>query len=446
MALLVLLVLAIAFIVITTTRLGLHPFLALLLAAIGFGLLAGMPAADVIAAVNAGFGGTIGSIGIVILAGSIIGTFLERSGGALRLAERMLAISGQRHVPAAMGMVGWLVSLPVFCDSGFVILSSLNRALAKRAGITLASGAIALSLGLYASHTMVPPTPGPVAAAGILEADLGRVIGWGVVVSAIALFAGWLFATTVAARVQIDPDAGGAHETAPGVDVEHAPSAGHALLPIVFPIALIVLRSIAKLPDRPLGEGAGVAAIEFVGHPVVALLLGVAIAFTLPRTRESGRFGAGGWVGDGIVAAGTIIVITGAGGAFGKVLQGSGIADAIGESLAGAQLGIWLPFLIAAGIKTAQGSSTVAIITTAGLISPLLEPLGLDSATARALVVVTIGAGAMVVSHTNDSYFWVVTQLSDMDLRTGVRLQTLGTLVEGSTAAVAVWVISLIVL
>ncbi|MCP5039899.1 MAG: GntP family permease, partial [bacterium] len=212
------------------------------------------------------------------------------------------------------------------------------------------------------------------------------------------------------------------------------------------PTALGGGRPVAPLPVPWRGPGAGVAAIERGGRPVGALLLGVAIAFTLPRTRESGRFSAGGWVGDGIVAAGTIIVITGAGGAFGKVLQGSGIADAIGESLAGAQLGIWLPFLIAAGIKTAQGSSTVAIITTAGLISPLLEPLGLDSATARALVVVTIGAGAMVVSHTNDSYFWVVTQLSDMDLRTGVRLQTLGTLVEGSTAAVAVWVISLIVL
>jgi len=438
--------LAIAFIVVATTRLGLHPFLALLLAALGFGLLAGMPAGDVIHAVNAGFGGTIGSIGIVILAGSIIGTFLERSGGASNLAERLLAISGQRQVPAVMSVVGWLVSLPVFCDSAFVILSSLNRALAKRAGITLASGAIALSLGLYATHTMVPPTPGPVAAAGILGADLGLVIVWGMLVSAIALVAGWVFAITVAARVEIDPDAGDAHEVVPDLDLEHAPGPVHALLPILFPIGLIVVRSIAQLPARPLGDGVGVAAIEFFGHPVVALLLGVAIAFTLPRTGASSRGGAGGWVGEGIVAAGSIIAITGAGGAFGKVLQQSGIAETIGEGLVGAQLGIWLPFLIAAGIKTAQGSSTVAIITTAGLISPLLDPLGLDAPTARALVVVAIGAGSMVVSHANDSYFWVVTQFSGMDLRTGVRLQTLGTLVEGTTAAAAVWVISLIVL
>jgi len=438
----------IVFIVISTTKLGLHPFLALLVAAVGFGLLSGMSAADVISAVNAGFGGTIGSIGIVILAGSIIGTFLEKSGGALRVAERVLAISGERHIPAAMGAVGWLVSLPVFCDSGFVILSSLNRALARRAGVTLATGAIALSLGLYATHTMVPPTPGPVAAAGILGADLGRVIGWGVLISAIALASGWFFAVTVASRVHINP---GQAEAEAASDVRDegavvAPSAGHALLPIITPIALIVVRSVARLPEHPLGEGGLFQWIDFVGHPVVALLVGVAIALTLPRDGMRGRLGATGWVGEGIVAAGSIIVITGSGGAFGKVLQGSGIADVIGSSLADAQLGIWLPFLIAAGIKTAQGSSTVAIITTAGLMAPLMATLGLDSETARALVVVSIGAGAMVVSHANDSYFWVVTQLSDMDVRTGVKLQTVGTLVQGTVAATAVWVVSLLAL
>ncbi|MBW2295528.1 MAG: GntP family permease [Deltaproteobacteria bacterium] len=446
MTLLSLLAAAIVFIVIATTRLGLHPFLALLLAAIGFGLLAGMPAADVIAAVNAGFGGTIGSIGIVILAGSIIGTFLEKSGGALRLAERMISLSGERHVPAAMGVVGWLVSLPVFCDSGFVILSSLNRALARRAGITLATGAVALSLGLYATHTMVPPTPGPVAAAGILGADLGRVIGWGLLISAIALLGGWVFAVTVASRVQIDPGPEESQLDSATSEAAVAPSAGHALLPILVPIGLIVVRSIAALPEHPLGEGSPAALLDFIGHPVVALLIGVAIAFTLPRVGLSRLLGADGWVGEAIVAAGSIIVITGAGGAFGKVLQGSGIADVIGASLADAQLGVWLPFLIAAGIKTAQGSSTVAIITTAGLLAPLLPALGLDSETGRALAVVSIGAGAMVVSHANDSYFWVVTQFSSMDLRTGIRLQTLGTLVQGSVAACAVWLVSLFAL
>jgi GntP family gluconate:H+ symporter len=425
----------------------LHPCLALLLAAFGFGLMAGMPAGAVVTAVNTGFGGTIGSIGIVILAGSIIGTFLERSGGALRLAERVLAITGERNVPLAMGAVGWVVSLPVFCDSGFVILSPLNRALALRAGTTLATGAVALSLGLYATHTMVPPTPGPVAAAGILEADLGRVIVWGGLTSAIALLGGWLFALFVASGVELDPAEGhpAASESIPLAPDQEAPSAGHALLPISIPIALIVMGSLAALPSRPFGEEALAASIGFLGKPVVALLVGVGLSFTLPKRFERDLISSSGWVGEGIVAAAGIIVITGAGGAFGKVLQASGIADVIGAGLAGADLGIWLPFLVAAGIKTAQGSSTVAIITTAGIVAPLLDSLGLGGADGRALAVVAIGAGSMVVSHANDSYFWVVTQLSGMDLRTGYRLQTLGTLVQGTLAACVVWGLSLVV-
>ena len=443
MWLLLLLVLSIVFIVLATTKLQLHPFLALLITAFGFGILSGMPLPDVVKSVNDGFGGTIGYIGIVILAGSIIGTFLEKSGGAYRLATSTLRLTGEKNVPLAMGCVGYVVSIPVFCDSGFVLLSSLMKALARKAGITLAASAIALSLGLYATHTMVPPTPGPVAAAGIIGADLGLTIMWGLLVSLFALIAGWLFATQVAARVHIDPDGHTDHTPPSLVD---SPSAFKSLLPIMLPILLIVLRSIAELPEKPLGTGPVIGLLGFLGQPVVALLIGVALATLLPKKLDRAMLSSGGWVGEAILAAATIIIITGAGGAFGKVLQNSGIAQIIGENLTGSPLGILLPFVIAAGIKTAQGSSTVAIITTASLVAPLLASLGLDSDTAKALVVVVIGAGSMVVSHANDSYFWVVTQFSNMDVKTGYRLQTLGTLVQGVVAAATVYVISLIVL
>lgn len=443
MWLLLLLVLSIAFIVLATTKLQLHPFLALLITAFGFGILSGMPLPDVVKSVNDGFGGTIGYIGIVILAGSIIGTFLEKSGGAYRLATSTLRLTGEKNVPLAMGCVGYVVSIPVFCDSGFVLLSSLMKALARKAGITLAASAIALSLGLYATHTMVPPTPGPVAAAGIIGADLGLTIMWGLLVSLFAMVTGWLFATQVAARVHIDPDG---HEAKTPPSLDDSPSALKSLLPIMLPILLIVLRSIAELPEKPLGAGPVIELLGFLGQPVVALLIGVALATLLPKKLDRAMLSSGGWVGEAILAAATIIIITGAGGAFGKVLQNSGIAKIIGENLTGSPLGILLPFVIAAGIKTAQGSSTVAIITTASLVAPLLASLGLDSDTAKALVVVVIGAGAMVVSHANDSYFWVVTQFSNMDVKTGYRLQTLGTLVQGIAAAATVYVISLIVL
>jgi len=445
MWLILLLFVSVVFVIVATTKLRLHAFLALLLAAFGYGILCGsMSLEDVVRSVNSGFGGTIGHIGIVILAGSIIGTFLEKSGGAFRLAASTLKVVGQKNVPLAMGLIGYVVSIPVFCDSGFVILSPLCRALSRRAKISLAGSAIALSLGLYATHVMVAPTPGPVAAAGVLGADLGLVILWGVLVSFIAFVAGWLFAIKVAAKVYISPESE-PDESPADTSAEEGPSTIKSLMPILLPILLIVAKSIGDFPTRPFGEGNVAAIISFVGQPVVALLLGVFFAFLLPKKLTTDMLSTSGWVGEGVVAAATIIVITGSGGAFGKVLQNSGIADVVGDYLGSANLSIWLPFFIAAALKTAQGSSTVAIITTAGIVQPLLEPLGLDAPTAKALVVVVIGAGSMVVSHANDSFFWVVTQLSGMSVKEGYRLQTLGTLVEGSAAAVALWIISLFV-
>lgn len=445
MWLITLLVLAIAFIVYATAKLKMHAFLALLLAAFGFGILSGMPLATVVKSVNDGFGGTIGYIGIVIVLGSVIGTFLEKSGGAWRLAESILKITGKKNVPLTMSVMGYVVSIPVFCDSGFVILSSLNKALAKRAGITLAVGAIALSLGLYATHTMVPPTPGPIAAAGILQADLGLVIMWGLIIAAITTAAGWLFAVTVAAKVDVPPYKDG-EEPTELPSLENAPSPLASLLPIFLPILLIVLKSLSDFPSKPFGSGTATDVLGFIGQPVVALLIGFGLALFLPKKLDKDMLGNSGWLGEAIVASAIIILITGAGGAFGKVLQNSGIAKLVGEGLATWHLGIFLPFLVAAGIKTAQGSSTVAIITTAGLMAPLMVALGFDDPTARALVVIAIGAGAMVVSHANDSFFWVVTQFSNMTPEQGYKLQTLGTLFQGVVAAVAVFIAATIMI
>lgn len=447
MWLIFLLLLAVGFIVVATTRWRLHPFLALLTAAFGYGIASRtLSLEQVVESVNAGFGGTIGYIGIVILAGTVIGTFLEKSGGAYRLAESTLRLVGRRHVPLSMGIMGYVVGIPVFCDSAFVILCPLARALSRKVRISPAASVMALSLGLYATHTMVPPTPGPVAAAGLLGADLGLVILWGALVSLIALAAGWLFAIAFAARIRFESESEPAGEASEEIDTA-APSTLRSIVPILLPIVLIVARSISQFPTHPLGQGNFDALVGFVGQPVVALLIGVLFAFLLPRKLTTEMLSTSGWVGQAMVAAAGIIIITGCGGAFGKVLQNAGIAEVVGRYLgAGAGLGIWLPFLLAAALKTAQGSSTVAIITTAGIMAPLLATLGLDGATAKALVVVAIGAGSMVVSHANDSYFWVVTGLSGMTASQGYKLQTLGTLVQGTVAALAVWAISLAVL
>lgn len=440
---------AVAFIVVSTTRLKLHPFLALLIAAMGYGLAAStlpdskLSAEKVMAAINQGFGETVGYIGLVILAGAVIGTFLERSGGASSVAEGMLRIVGRKNVPAAMCGIGYLVSIPVFCDSAFVILSPLCRALSRKAGIRLASSAMALSLGLYLTHTTVPPTPGPAAAAAILGADLGRVIGLGIAVSLAGLVAAWLFAVLVAARFEVagdrvveEPLPDDAPQT-PG-----APSAGLAVLPILVPIALIVLRSVARLESRPLGTGGLYATVDLVGLPLVALLFGIGLSLLLPKKWDSNILSTSGWVGEAVLSAAMIIVVTGCGGAFGKVLGQSGIDQAIQQMFGSAGLSIWLPILLAAALKTAQGSSTVAMITTAGVVAPLLPALGLDTASGRALVAVSIGCGSIALSHANDSFFWVVVQLTGLNVKQGYQLQTLGSLVIAAVTATACWALT----
>jgi GntP family gluconate:H+ symporter len=444
---LILLLLAVVFIVVATTKLKLHPFLALLIAAFGYGVgCRQMSLEEVVRSVNDGFGGTIGHIGIVVLAGVVIGTFLEKSGGAYSLAESTLRAVGKKNVPLAMAIIGYVVSVPVFCDSAFVILSPLGKALSRKAKGSFAASAVALSLGLYATHTMVPPTPGPVAAAALIGADLGLVILWGAIVSIVALAAGWLFAVKFAAKVEIDSGAEREPSDLPEIALE-APSALRSVVPIVLPIILIVARSICEFPTHPFGVGRAAAVISLVGQPAIALLIGVFSALFLPKKLTREMLSTSGWVGQAVVAAAAIIIITGCGGAFGKVLQNSGIDDIVKGYLGwSAGLSIWLPFILAAALKTAQGSSTVAIVTTAGIVAPLLGTLGLETPTAKALVVVAIGAGSMVVSHANDSYFWVVTGLSGMTVNQGYKLQTLGTLVEGVVAAVTLFIITLVVL
>jgi gluconate:H+ symporter, GntP family len=445
MRLIILMLAAIGFIILSTSKLKWHPFLSLLAAAIGYGALSGtMTLEEVVKSINTGFGNTVGFIGIVIISGSIIGTFLERSGGAHSLALSTLKIVGEKHVPLALSIIGYIVSIPVFCDSGFIIIAPLARALTKQVRISFAVGAIALSLGLIITHSIIPPTPGPVGAAGILKADLGLVILLGIPVSLAGLMAGWLFAVRIAPKIKYEDN----DDTTEIISqTEEQPSSFKSLLPIFIPVILIVLRSVASLPSSPLGKGNFSAFIGFLGQPVIALLTGVVFAFFLPRKLTREMMSTKGWVGEAIITAASIIIITGCGGAFGQVLQSSGIGEFIKENLSGARsLSILLPVIIAAALKTAQGSGTVAIIAGASLMYPLLTPLGMDTPAAKALVVVALGAGGMIASHVNDSYFWVVTQFSGMNINQGYKLQTLGTLTVGLFSSLAAWLLSLLIL
>ena len=361
--LLLIFIFAIAFIIVMTAKVKMNAFLVLLLASFGVGIFSGMEPVTVIETITDGFGSILGYIGIVIICGTVIGTILEKSNATLTMANSVLNLIGKTKSALAMSVTGAIVSIAVFCDSGFVILSSLNKTLAKKAKISMTTMAVALSTGLYATHTFVPPTPGPIAAAGNLEADIGIVIIFGLIVSVPAVLVGYLWASWVGSRYFIEADI----EVDSEQEIGKLPGAFNAFAPIVVPIVLITLKSIADFPGHPFGEGRVKMFFDFFGDPTVALLLGVFIAFSLiPRWNEEY---INGWVGEGLKNAASIVMITGAGGAFGAILKATAIGDYLSTSLADYQLGIFLPFIIAAALKTAQGSSTVALITTSALVS-----------------------------------------------------------------------------
>ncbi|HWI61773.1 MAG TPA: GntP family permease [Symbiobacteriaceae bacterium] len=445
--LLVILAVAIAFIVWSTAKLKLHPFLALVLTAYGVGLAAKMPILDVAKYVNEGFGNLMTSIGLVIVAGTIIGVMLEKSGAAVVMADTILKLVGEKRPALAMSIIGYIVSIPVFCDSGFVILSSLNKALSKRSGVSLTALGIALSTGLYATHVMVPPTPGPLAAAGNLKAtNLGLVIMIGLVCAIPATIVGYLWAKRFSNH--FDPnqkfegkDAG---ETWEELKAKYGklPSPVAAFAPLIMPILLIALSSVANFPSAPFGKGHLKFALNFLGTPVTALIIGIFLCFFLVKKIDENILS--NWIGAALKDAAVILVVTGAGGSLGRMLAVTKIGDYLGATLAQYSLGIFLPFVIAAAIKTAQGSSTVALVTTSAIIAPMLGSLGFDSEMGRVLMVMAVAAGSMVVSHANDSYFWVVSQFSNMEVPTAYRAQTVGTLIQGIVGILTVALLSFI--
>lgn len=445
--LVIVLLLAIIFIVLATSKLKLHPFLSLILAAYGLAFAAGMPADKISGIVTGGFGGTLTSIGIVILAGCIIGTILEKSGAAIKMAEVVIKLVGEKRPTLAMSIIGYIVSIPVFCDSGFIILSSLNKTIAKKTKTSLVAMSVALSTGLYATHTLVPPTPGPIAAAANLKLDnLLLVIVIGMLVAIPGALVGNIFANKYASKFAPVPDVINNSISYEDEIKKYGklPSAWKSFNPIIVPILLMALGSIAKFPGNPFGTGFIQQLFSFVGTPVNALLIGVLFAFMLsPKLNEEILTG---WVGQSLKDAASILVVTAAGGALGAVIKEIKVGDYLGQSLQSLNLGIFVPFIIAAALKTAQGSSTVSLVTTSALMLPLLPAFGFTSEIAKVLVVAAIGAGAMTVSHANDSFFWVVSQFGGMDVKTAYKTQTVATLLQGLATIITVFILSLILI
>lgn len=430
------LLVTVAIIIWLTIKFQLHPFLGLLFGALFIGFVGGLTPANLMTSLADGFGSTLRSIGIVIAAGAIIGEYLGRSGGAKVLANKILKSVGEKHASLSIGLTGYIVSIPVFCDSGFIVLSALNKAIAKRGNIPLAVLAISLASGLLATHVFVPPTPGPLAAAATLGADIGLVLILGLIVSIPVMLVAILWANKGCGHYVINYEI---DETENKVE-SAPPSFTLAILPILLPIVLIALRSIAQLPSQPLGD---TGVFIFLGDPIIALLIGAVLSFLMVR---SGNKIQHLWLEKALEKAGLIILITGAGGAFGAVLRETNLGDAANNLVDLGSFGMLIPFLIAAFLKTAQGSSTVAIITTSAIMVPLISALGFDSNLGRALVVLAIGAGSITVSHVNDSYFWVVSKFSEMDTSMALRTHTIASMLMGLTGLLVVQFLAFVLL
>ena len=440
-------VVAVVLMIVAISKWKVHPFLSIMGVSVLLALVAGIPLTDVPGVIGAGFSGTFSSIGIVIILGALIGSILEQTGAALKLADMVVKLVGKKNPELALELMGWVVSIPVFCDSGFVILDPIRKALVKRTGSSSVAATVALSAGLYISHVFIPPTPGPIAAANTLGIgdNLLLVIGLGVLCSIFPLAAGLVYAKFIGKKVKSKDELVEAGEVVKTYEELVAgygklPGGFNALAPIIVPVILMALGTIGK----QLGvTGFALNLLTFLGTPIISLAVGTIFAIVqLALAKKMGEFYK--ITNDTLKTVGPILFVTAAGGVLGKVISSTTMVAYITENANFLMnLGIFFPFLLAAILKTAQGSSTVAITTTAGIMAPMMVSLGLGTPVMGALTVMAIGAGAMTVSHANDSYFWVVTNFGDMTPDQGYKTQTVLTLVMGIASIIGIFLVSL---
>lgn len=460
-ALIVCFVIAIILMILMISKFKVHPFLALMSISLVLAIVAGIDLSKIPAMIGVGFSGTFKSIGIVIIFGTIIGTVLEKTGAALKLADMVVKLVGQRRPELAMLIMGWVVGIPVFCDSGFVVLNSIREALYKKISASPVAMSVALSGGLYASHVFIPPTPGPIAAAGTLGlgGNLLLVIIMGTVVSVPVLVAVYFFSKSIAKSVTISDKEADATITASYEELlkkfGKLPCGFLSLAPIIMPIIFMAVGSVIDVLAKQgmLDKAALLPKIFlFLGNPIIALAIGVIFCvFLLAETKKMREFDH--ITNESLKIAGPILFITAAGGVLGNVITEAGFVNFIKENASTIKaVGIFFPFIISAVLKTAQGSSTVAIITTASIMgafsdgNSLMHILGFTSEISAALCVMAIASGAMCVSHANDSYFWVVTNFSKMTADQGYRTQTAMTFIMGIVGMISVYILSLVLL
>ncbi|MFF4700194.1 GntP family permease [Streptomyces chattanoogensis] len=411
--------LGIALLLILIIKVRLQPFVALLGVSLAVGLAAGLSVtelfgtvqkSDAVSVIETGMGGILGHVAIIIGLGTMLGAILEVSGGAEVLSGRLLRLFGERRAPLAMGMTGLIFGIPVFFDVGIFVLAPIVHAAAKRSGRSVLLFCMPLLAGLSMTHAFLPPHPGPVAAAGLFQVGLGWVVLMGLVCGIPAVLAAWGYAAWIGKRifVPVPQDVlAAAEEAKRAVRTAEKPVSLATVLAIIgTPLLLILLATFSSIA---LPASTARSVIEFLGHPFVALTVALLMAsYLLGIRRGWSRASLEAVATASLKPVGNILLVVGAGGVFGAVLKGSGVATALADTFHDVGLPvIVLAYLLSLVLRVAQGSATVAIVTTAGIVLPLVAGQGLSQA-ALALVVMAISAGSIFASHVNDGGFWMV--------------------------------------
>ena len=464
LGLIIMFVILIIFMIFMMSKLNVHAFLALLITSIALGLLsAGLPLVNVAVdgvvteglstIITSGFAGTMQSIGLVIIFGTMIGTILELTGGAFKLADMVIKLVGKKRPVLGIMMMGWIVSLVVFVIPGYVVLDPVRKALVKRTRISGVAAAIALSLGLYTSHTFIPPTPGPIAAANTLYEGAGlpvnllMIMGMGVLVSIPVLIGSYIFSKYIGKKVKSKEDFDADNITQSYEEI----IASYGKLPGIFSSVMIILIPLFLIGLGSFGDMQGWTGtrgelVGFFGTPFIAIAIGV--IFGVIQIWQVGKMDKFHELcNNTLKISGPIAFLVACSGILGSVIVATDIVDYISANVGTlTTIGIFLPFILAAIIKTAQGSTTVSMITTSGIVAPMLSILGLDTSVGVALCVMSIGSGALIASHANDAQFWAVMEGTGMTAVQGYKTQTLGTLVQGLCGIVGVYILSIMFL
>ncbi|MBM6684883.1 GntP family permease [Faecalicatena contorta] len=444
--LIVVFLIALIFVLVSIIKFDLHPFLALLIGGLLMGILSGMSLTDIATGLANGFGSTMTSIGILIILGVALGNLLHLSGCTSQIAALMLKMTGQKRAGLAVNLTGYIVSIPVFFDAAFVILVNLVKSLSRKGKIPFVSLVCALAVGLITTHALVIPTPGPVAVAGTMGANMGWFLLYSIIVSLpAAIIGGVVYGKFLGKSDKYANDFANAFDD---VDEEteitsdkNLPSGGLGIFLIFLPIVIILLGTIMTMF---LEEGTmAYIFFAFLGDKNMALLIGVLVAFFALKKYIKESFNE--IVTDATTQSGAILAITGAGGAFGAIINATGIGDKLVAGMTGLTEGAGIAMIIAAFVisqvlRAAQGSTTVALVTTSAIFSPIVAGM---AGASPVLVGLAICAGGVGLSLPNDSGFWVVNRFSKFDVKQTMKVWTVGGTISGVTALVIVIVLSL---